>query len=87
MITKQQIEYLALYRDGWTLKQIAEKYGVNVSTVSRVIKRAVRKTCPFSPDCRNCPLPECAFKEDYMLLVNNSLDAGSLDKRRTMQYV
>lgn len=86
MITEQQLAYLALYQSGCTQKEIASKYGVNKSTVSRVLKRALRKTCPFSPDCRKCPLPECAFKDEYAMLVNNTENGTCVDGRRTNQY-
>lgn len=85
MISKQQIEYLSLWHGGATMKEIAEKYSANKSTVSRVIKRASRHVCPFSSDCTKCPLPDCAIKEEYSDLVNNTEDARCSDKRRTVQ--
>lgn len=87
MISEKQIEYLTLYRSGMTLKEIAQKYSVNRSTVSRVIKRASRHKCPFSSDCTKCPLPDCAIKEEYAGMLNNTEDARYYDKRRTKKCV
>lgn len=84
MITRQQEEYLVLYTSGMTMTQIAKKYSVNKSTVSRVIKRATAHKCPFSPNCQKCPLPECAINEEYAYLVNSSEDKRAMDKRRTV---
>lgn len=83
MTSKKQIEYFSLYNSGLTMKEIAARFSVNKSTVSRTIKRAKRRVCPFSDDCTKCPLPDCAIKDEYAFLVNNSEDARCLDKRRT----
>lgn len=71
--------YLKLYyEDGLTIYQIAEKVGVNPSTISRTISRAERIICPFSPDCLKCTLGDCAIKDEYAYLVN----AKAKDKRK-----
>lgn len=85
-MTPQGMKYLKLHQEGFTNKEIADMCGVNPSSVCRALKRALRKTCPFSPDCRKCPLPECAFKEEYMMLVNNTQDVRTIGKR-TKQYI
>ena len=85
-MTPQQIKYLTLYQEGLSQREIADKCGVHASTVCRALKRALQKTCPFCTDCRRCPLPECAFKEEYMMLINNTPDARSIGKR-TKQYI
>lgn len=87
-ITRQQIAYLRLYNQGYTQAQIAETYGVNKSTVSRVLKRAMRHTCPFSDDCEKCPLDECAIKDQYAYLINNTPDQRYCDNSiRTRQRI
>lgn len=70
MITRQQVEYLCMYQSGATMKEIAEKYKVNTSTVSRVISRARKIRCPFAADCTRCPLSDCAIKDEYSYLMN-----------------
>lgn len=43
-LTKKQKCYMVLYyRDGLTVKEIAEKYGVDKSTVSRTINRGRKR--------------------------------------------
>ena len=74
MITKQQIEYLRLYQSGATMRDIARRYRVNPSTVSRVIKRARKLKCPFSSECLKCPLPDCMVKDEYAYLLNGVED-------------
>lgn len=74
MITKKQMEYLNLYQSGATMREISERYGVNISTVSRVIARARKIKCPFSSDCKKCPLPDCIVKEKYAYMLNNTED-------------
>lgn len=81
MITKQQIEYMNMYQSGATMREIAKKYNVNPSTVSRVIKRASRIKCPFSPECERCPLDECAIDDRYALLLNSDKDAMKSGKQ------
>ena len=69
----RRFEYLKLYNAGFTIPEIASHFGVNRSTVSRVMSRARRKyVCPFSSECRECPLSECAFKPEYRELINQS---------------
>ena len=80
MITKQQIEYLRLYQSGATMKEIARKYCVAISTVSRVIKRAKRIKCPFSPKCTACPLDECAIDDRYAFMLNTDEDFRTVKK-------
>lgn len=68
---EQTVEYLRLYFEcGWRMSQIAEKFGVNKSTVSRCIARAEKRRCPFSCRCESCQLKECAIKEEYAPYVN-----------------
>ena len=74
MITRQQMDYLRMYQTGATMKEIAQEYHVNVSTVSRVINRALKVKCPFSPKCEKCPLDECAIDERYAMLLNSTED-------------
>lgn len=69
------MEYMNLYQAGFTLSQIATHYGVNRSTVSRVLARARKLTCPFSGVCDQCPLPECAFKPEYAAMMNGKIPA------------
>ena len=79
---EKQKEYLLLYQSGWTMREIAFLYGVNISTISRTIKRSLRKTCPFASDCENCPLPDCAFKDEYAYLVNNLDSMPDMRRKR-----
>lgn len=68
---KQTAEYLRLYFEcGWRMSEIAEFFGVNKGTVSRCISRAEKRRCPFSLDCKKCPLKECAIKDEYAPYVN-----------------
>lgn len=54
-----------------------------MSTVSRVLKKALVHACPFSPNCEDCPLPECAIKEPYAQYVNNTENVNSIRRART----
>lgn len=63
------------------MQEIAEKYGVNKATVSRVIAKARRQKCPFSCDCTKCKLPECAIKDEYAYLLNSVEDCREVKKR------
>lgn len=83
MKSEKQRAYLLLYQCGWTMREIAFLYGVNPSTVSRTIQRALRKTCPFAANCENCPLPECAIKDEYAYLINNREGQHDLRCKRT----
>ena len=74
MITRQQMDYLRMYQTGATMKEIAQEYHVNVSTVSRVINRALKVKCPFSPKCEKCPLDECAIDDRYAVFLNSTED-------------
>lgn len=78
--SNKQILYLELYNAGFSMGEIANHFGVVVSTVSRTLKRARRLTCPFTPNCEKCPLSECAFKPEYASLINNPERA---DKNRS----
>lgn len=69
-MTKQQIEYLLLYESGYRVTEIARMKNRSKTTVSRILKRAKGKKCPFSPDCKCCPLPDCAINEKYVVLLN-----------------
>ena len=69
-MTKQQIEYLNLYEAGYSVKEIARMKGRSCSSVSRTLRRARGKECPFSADCKLCPLPDCAIDGRYALLLN-----------------
>ena len=67
----KSIEYARLYfEEGLTMKQIADIYGVYTSTVSRCIHHVEQRRCPFAADCLNCPLKECAFKEEWQGIIN-----------------
>ena len=74
MITQKQADYLCMYQSGFTMEEIAKRYGVNKSTVCRTLARAKRHKCPFSTDCTKCPLPDCAIKEEYAYMMNNMED-------------
>ena len=53
---EQTVEYLRLYFEcGWRMSQIAEKFGVNKSTVSRCIARAEKKEMPVFLPLRKLP--------------------------------
>lgn len=86
MTSKKQVEYLSLYLSGLTMEEISTRFSVNKSTVSRVIKRARRCVCPFSTDCTKCSLPDCAIKDEYAFMVNNTEDARCSDKRGTKRH-
>lgn len=43
VLTDKQLEYLRLWGSGLTMKEIAERQGVNISTVSRLISRAKQR--------------------------------------------
>lgn len=75
---KRKLYLKMYYEDGLTMYQIAEKLGVHFTTVSRTIIRAESIRCPFSPDCLECPLDECAIKEEYAVFVNKK----PVDKRK-----
>lgn len=79
MMTAKQSEYYRLYLEGFTMKQIADKKGVNKSTVSRTIHRATEKRCPFGRDCKECPLDDCGIKEEYSYFVNEKRDFRRVD--------
>ena len=79
MATKKQMEYLKMYQSGATMQEIADKYGVYRSTVSRTIARAKKVKCPFSSDCTSCPLPDCAIKTEYACIMNTVEDAKRAD--------
>lgn len=70
-MTKRQLEVLKLYLGGRTQEQIAEQLGINMSTVSRTLHRAMNAACPFGNTCTKCILPECAIDEKYAYLLNN----------------
>lgn len=83
-MTERQRLVLDLYNEGHNLCGIAKKLGVDRSTVSRTLHRALKCKCPFSPDCLTCPLPDCAIKDEYAGYVNNrNID---LRKMRGDQY-
>ena len=73
-MTERQRQLTNMYFSGMTLEQIATKLGINKSTVSRTIRRALSVKCPFSPNCENCPLPDCAIKEEYAIYLNNTYE-------------
>lgn len=73
MITKQQIEYLFLAESGLSAAEIARRTGKNPSTISRALRRAKNKTCPFASDCTKCPLPDCAIDERYAFMLNRKV--------------
>lgn len=39
MTNQQHKEVISLHKNGWTYRQIAEKYGVNKNTVREIIKK------------------------------------------------
>lgn len=82
MITRQQMEYLKLYQSGATMQEISDRYGVNKSTVCRVLSKAKKIKCPFSPDCKKCPLPDCMVKEDYAYMINNLRNRRASEKEK-----
>ena len=60
-LTPRQREMLALYYDrGLKMSQIAQKLGVNRSTVSRTVKRAKAAAVPL-PAVRPVNFPSCGF--------------------------
>ena len=73
MMTKQQVEYLTLAELGLSAAEIARRTGKSPSTISRVLRRAKSRTCPFSSECTKCPLPDCAIDERYAFLLNRKL--------------
>lgn len=77
-MTERQKQILTMYHDGYKCYMIAKKLGIDKSTVSRTLHRALKCKCPFSIDCLKCPLPECAIKDEYFLYVNNN----NLDLRK-----
>ena len=70
----RKYQYYQLYQQGYTMEAIGNKFGVCKASVSRGIQQVRALRCPFSRICTSCPLPECAFKEPYNLLVNTSED-------------
>lgn len=78
MVTKEQKKYLVMYQAGHTMQEIADKYGVNRSTVSRVVARARKLKCPFSTDCTKCPMDDCAIKDEYAFLLNEVEDTRKM---------
>lgn len=83
-MTKQQIEYLTLYESGYSVREIARIKGRSPSSVSRVLSRARGKKCPFSADCKLCPLPDCAIDERYAVLLNGP-PRGRNQQRRNLR--
>ena len=69
-MTKQQIDYLTMYESGHSINEIAKMMKKSKSAVSRTLKRARGKKCPFSADCEKCPLEDCAIDERYAMLLN-----------------
>ena len=59
-MTEKQVEYFQLYQEGLTTTQIAKKFGVSVSSVSRTLYRARRAPvgfrflCNTSNSCFSC---------------------------------
>ena len=73
MITKKQIEYPSIAESGLSVAEIARRVGKNPSTVSRALRRAKNKPCPFAADCTKCPLPDCAIDERYAFMLNKKV--------------
>lgn len=44
MTNQQHKEIISLHKNGWTYRQIAEKYGVNKNTVREIIKKYENQT-------------------------------------------
>lgn len=86
IITDKQREYLRDYLDGMTVRAIAEKYGVNASTVSRTIHRAVDIVCPFGSSCESCKMHDCALSEEGASLIEASRHIR-LDLRKRSELV
>lgn len=82
-MTKQQIEYMILYESGYSVSEIAKMKNRSVPTVSRVLKRAKALKCPFSADCKKCPLPDCGIDKRYALLFNGKSDCRRNSKKST----
>lgn len=78
VVTQQQKEYLLRYQSGETMQEIADYFGVNRSTVSRVISRARKIKCPFASDCTKCTVSDCAIKEEYAFLLNEAEDCRKI---------
>ena len=70
-MTKQQLEYKLLFDAGHSVTEIARMTGKSKSTISRVLSRARNKKCPFSANCLNCPLDDCAISDEYSYMLNN----------------
>ena len=86
IITDKQLKYLRDYLDGMTVRAIAEKHGVNKSTVSRTIHRATDLECPFGSRCEKCVLSECALSEEAAGIIEAS-QARHLDLRKRSELV
>jgi hypothetical protein len=67
---RKALEYLRLFEMGHTVTEIAIMTGRNKSTVSRGLTSARKLVCPFSPNCEECPLDDCAIKDEYAYMVN-----------------
>lgn len=81
-MTIQQVEYYKLYDAGYTQQQIADRFGVNKSTVCRVLQRArCTYRCPFGTTCDSCILPECGIKDEYAFMLNATIDGTHIKRK------
>lgn len=70
-MTERQKQVLDLYEKGYKQYEIANILGVHKSTISRTMRRAIRVKCPFSSNCLECWLEDCAIKDEYAYMLNN----------------
>lgn len=86
-MTASQIKYSILYESGYSITEIANMEGKDKSTVSRVLKRCRSVRCPFSADCKKCPLPDCAIDEKYAVLLNGRSRTKNMKKGTSVEEV
>lgn len=82
-LTEKQRNYLRDYLDGMTVREVAKKYGVQPSTVSRTIHRAADLRCPFGFDrgCERCVLPDCGLNAEAASYLE-AHNTEPLDRRK-----
>lgn len=83
----RQIKYLTLYESGYSVTEIAKMERKNKSTISRVLKRCNSIRCPFSADCKKCPLPDCAIDEKYAILLNGRSRVKNMKRGTSVKEV
>ena len=67
---KQRTRMYELYRSGVTVQTISDRYHLTPQTVRYHLRKARgaqpdKGTCPYSPDCFACPLPDCMVSVAY----------------------